>query len=633
MVSERINSILTPPPRLTCLEWAERHRLLSKESSASPGRYRSENAPYQREPMQSIHDDGVRAVVLMWASQTGKTETVNNVVGFFISADPAAILVVQPTIERAEEWSKERFVPMVRDCPDLADKIASPRSRDSGNTILTKSFPGGSIAVAGANAPSGLAARPRRVVIMDEIDRFPPSAGTEGDPCALAERRTESFWNAIILKTSTPTVKGSSRIEAEFESTDKRRWHCQCPKCGAWQWLKWSQVQWPKDNPEEAAYVCEACAAQLSDADRVSMVKGGEWRATAPFKGQRGYHLNGINSLFRHKRGYRNRLHQMAYEFLEAKHKGKQTLKTWVNTFLAETYEEETDKIEGTDLMKRRESYKDAPLGVLVVTAGADVQQDRIEIEFDGWGVSEESWALAYVVIPGRFDDPKTWERVDEELRRQFKREDGLSLHVAAAFVDSGSYQDHVLKFTKPRFARNIIGSKGGNQPNRPVLDTLSRSNKPKAPQYRLGTDTAKGILMSRLRQDQFGPGYMHYTDHKGCGFEHEYFQMLTAEASTVVFSKGFGRREWIKTRPRNEALDCRVMSLAALYHLNPNWQKVEKSLAKRFQRSSVPIDGQSMNSPGSEPNELPNPTPEPAKPAPRRVAPRRNFVSNWRRY
>jgi phage terminase large subunit GpA-like protein len=578
--------------------------------------------------MQSIHDESVRTVSMMWASQTGKTETVNNIVGYFISADPSPILVVQPTIDRAEEWSKERFVPMIRDCPDLSDKIASPRSRDSGNTILTKSFPGGSIAIAGANAPSGLAARPRRVVIMDEVDRFPESAGTEGDPCALAERRTESYWNAIILKTSTPTIKGASRIESEFTDSDQRRWHCKCPRCGTWQWLKWSQVQWPKDKPEEAVYVCEAKMCPLTDADRVSMVKAGEWRATAPFKGRRGYHLNGINSLFRHKRGYRNRLHQMAEEFLDANRKGKQTLKTWVNTFLAETYEEETDKVEGTDLMKRRESYKEAPSQVVVITAGADVQMDRVEIEFDGWGAGEESWALAYMVIPGRYDDPKLWEKVDEALSRKFKREDGVLLNTSAAIVDSGAYQDHVLKFTKPRFARNIIAGKGENQPNKPVLSAMSRGNKLKAPQYRLGTDTAKGILMSRLKHDSFGPGYMHFTDAKEAGFDANYFQMLTAEASKVVFSKGFGRREWIKTRPRNEALDCRVMSLAALYHLNPNWQKVEKGIAKRLEMVKVPLDKVSNNATDAEVK----PEQESAKVPVRRV-PRRGFVNNWRRY
>lgn len=620
-------AILIPPTRLTCLQWAESHRYLSTESSASSGRYRSDAAPYQREPMESIHDEAVRAVAMMWASQTGKTETVNNVVGFFIDAEPAPILVVQPTIERAEEWSKERLVPMIRDCPTLRGKIKSPRSRDSGNTILTKSFPGGSIAVAGANAPSGLAARPRRVVIMDEVDRFPASAGTEGDPCALAIRRTESFWNAVVLITSTPTIKGASRIEAEFTDTDQRRWHCACPKCGAEQWLKWAQVQWDKGQPETARYVCEACSARLEDADRVSMVKAGRWVATAPFKGRRGYHLNGINSLFRHKRGFRNRLHQMVEEFLDAKRKGKQTLKTWVNTFLAETYEEETDKIEGNDLMKKRESYTDIPSTASLITAGVDIQADRAELEIVAWGPGEESWGVKYQVIPGRYDDPEFWKKLDESLQAKFRREDGLMLGISAAFVDSGSFQDHVLKFTKPRFARNIVASKGENQPNKPVLSALSRGNKLKAPQYRLGTDTAKGIIMSRLKQTEFGIGYMHFTDNPSAKFDNNFFQGLTAEACSMEFRRGVAVRKWIPTRPRNEPLDCRVMAYGALLHLNPNWGKVQKSLVKRQEKATLDINEVSAN------QEQPAPEAAPVPQRPVRKIPRRPFATTWRKY
>ena len=575
--------------------------------------------------MEAIHDESVRSVVLMWASQTGKTETVNNVVGFFMDAEPAPILVVQPTIERAEDWSKERLVPMIRDCPTLRGKVSSPRSRDSGNTILTKSFPGGSIAIAGANAPSGLAARPRRVVIMDEVDRFPPSAGTEGDPCALAERRTESFWNAVILKTSTPTIKGISRIEKEYLGTDQRKWHCQCPKCGGWDWLRWSNVRWPEGKPEEAAYICGLCSAQLDDSDRIEMVRNGEWRPTAPFRGHRGYHLNGINSLFRHKRGFKNRLHQMAVEFLEAKRNGAQTLKTWINTFLAETYEEEAEKVEGSDLVKRRQSYTKLPTTVTLITCGADVQTDRVEMEFVGWGPGEESWGVRYVVIPGRYDDPVLWQKVREQLEQRFEREDGVMLGVAAGIIDSSGFQDHVLKFTKPMFPRNIIGGKGENQPNKPIVSVISRNNKLRAPQLRIGTDTAKAIIMSRLRQTESGIGAMHFTDDPKAGFNEHYFSMLTAEACQVSFKNGVAIRKWIVMgNRRNEALDCRVYAYAALLYLNPNWAKVEKSIAKRVETATL--------KPEMPPEATPE-QPKPEAPKPLRRPPRRHFVNSWRRY
>lgn len=599
----RLTAILTPPPRINVLEWAESDRVLSREGSSKPGRYRADVCPYQREPQVEITNPEVQSHVWMFASQLGKTEKCNNVVGYFIAVDPSPMLIVQPTIERAEEWSKERLAPMIRDCASLRGKVKSPRSRDSGNTVLTKNFPGGNLAIAGANAPSGLAARPRRVVILDEIDRFPFSAGTEGDPCALAERRTETFFNAVVIKTSTPTVRGQSRIESEFQETDKRHWFCPCPKCGAHQWLKWSQVKWPEDEPERAWYECEHCAAKLNDADRVAMVRAGEWRATAPFKGKRGYFLNGINSLFKHKRGFQGRLHQMVADFISAKAGGKHKLRTWVNTFLAETFADDTQKVDPIALLSRRESYT-LPSDVLVLTAGADVQADRVELEVTGWGVSEESWGVQYVVVPGRYDDPKTWAEVDKVLAGKFERNDGLSLGISAAIIDSGAFQDHVLKFTKPRFSRHVIAGKGVNAAGHPVLSTVSRSNKLRAPQYRLGTDTAKGIIVSRMDLKEPGPGYMHFPMEASAGYGREYFAQLTAEEFRTVWRKGALHREWVKeSGKRNEALDCRVYSLAALYHLNPNWSKLQKKLAKR--KEAPPSNSQSDNAcPTSERNE-----------------------------
>src|SRR5688572_13278153 len=274
---------------MTVSEWADKYRELSMEGSAEHGKYRVSRAPYQKEPMDVVHAANSSTVVLKWASQLGKTEIINNIIGFFIDHDPTLILMVQPTIEYAESWSKEKFSPMVRDTGRLTGKVVEAKSRSSGNTILHKTFPGGNLAIIGANAPAGLAGRARRLVCLDEIDRYPDSAGGEGDPIALAERRAETFWNAIIFKTSTPTLKGFSKIDKEYEETDKRMWFCKCPKCSFSQTLKWSQVQWPKDLPEEACYVCENCHAELSDSERRWMVLGGSWIATDPSKRQRGY--------------------------------------------------------------------------------------------------------------------------------------------------------------------------------------------------------------------------------------------------------------------------------------------------------------------------------------------------------
>lgn len=608
-----------------------------------PGRYRSSNAPYQREPMESVTDAGVQQVVLMWASQTGKTELINNVIGFFMDADPSPILVVQPTIERAEDWSKERLVPMIRDCPTIRGKVKSPRSRDSGNTILTKSFPGGNIAIAGANAPSGLAARPRRVVLLDEIDRFPASAGTEGDPCALAERRTESFWNAVVVKTSTPTIKGLSRIEAEYEQTDQRRWFCPCPRCGAWHHLKWSQVQWPKGQPEEARYVCESCQGALTDEERITMVKAGEWRATKPECSRRGYHLNGINSLFRHKKGFRNRLHQMAEEHVQAVRKGRETIKTWINTFLAETFEDEADKVEGNSLLARRESYKEPPNGVLLITCGVDVQTDRLEVETVGWGEGEESWSLKYEVLPGSPFEPDVWTKLDDVLTRVWVRADGVRLKIKAAMVDTGgtdgnvSWQPQVLRFTKPRFGRSVLAGKGSSTPGAPVMGKMSRSNAKRAAIVIVGTDSAKAIIMARLKMAEFGPGYMHFTDHPEAGHGEVFFEMLTSEVAEKKFINGVARRVWRKKKEgaRNESLDCRVYAYASLQFLNPKWARVKLDLAKSQARSTM-----STASENAQHQEAPSPEPNPdadiERQARRRTAPmprRGGWANSWKRW
>ena len=239
---ERSFEAFRPPERLTVSEWAVRHRRLSPEGSAFTGRFRLESAPYQAEPMEAVNDPEVQSVVLQWASQTGKTEILNNIVGFFISEEPSPMLVLQPTLDMAETWSKDRLAPMVRDTTILTDLVADARARDSGNTVLHKRFNGGHITVAGANSPASLASRPIRVVLCDEVDRYPNSAGAEGDPISLAQKRSDTFFNSVHVTTSTPTIKGVSRVEAEFDLTDQRRWFCPCPHCGEHQTLEWAQV-------------------------------------------------------------------------------------------------------------------------------------------------------------------------------------------------------------------------------------------------------------------------------------------------------------------------------------------------------------------------------------------------------
>lgn len=254
-LAEAIRSAIKPPPKLTVSQWADRFRQLSSESSAEAGKWSTSRAEYQRGMMDAVSDPSIETVVLMTAAQVGKTELINNVVGYHIHQDPAPMLVVQPTLEMAQTWSKDRLAPAVRDTPVLSSRIKDPRSRDSGNTTLHKVFAGGHVTACGANSPSSLASRPCRLILCDEVDRYPPSAGTEGDPVSLAKKRSTTFWNRKIILVSTPTEKGHSRIEQAYQESDQRKYFVKCPECEEDQVLRWANVHWEKDKPATANYV------------------------------------------------------------------------------------------------------------------------------------------------------------------------------------------------------------------------------------------------------------------------------------------------------------------------------------------------------------------------------------------
>lgn len=570
--------IFEPPIRMTVTEWADEYRFLSAESSGQHGKYYSEQTPYAREWMDSVNDPTATGTALMVASQLSKTETTNNVIGYFIDVEPAPMLMVQPTIDLAEAWSKERLAPMCRDTPRLKNKVSDVKSRDSGNTILFKSFPGGNLAAAGANAPSGLASRPRRVVLLDEVDRYPVTAGSEGDPCSLAIRRTETFWNAVIFMTSTPTVKGRSRIETEWEGSDKRRYYCECPRCGYSQTLKWANVRWDEEDGSDAYLFCEGCEAHLSDEERGKMVRGGRWVATHPERTVRGYHLNGIASLFRHKKGYKNRLHQMAAENIKAKKGGKETLRTWINTFLAETWEDEGESVQWEPLMQRREDWGEFPKEAYIITAGVDIQGDRVEVEIVGWGEGEESWSIDYIIVMGDFNKPETQSALDEVLQTKYLHPCGAEIGISCTFVDSGHKTKAVYQFTKPREARRVYACKGVGGPGVPLINRPTRRGVVRAALFAVGTDTAKELIYSRISLGEKGSGFMHFPHDR----QEDWFRQLTSETKVIRYRNGvpFARFE-NPSKARNEALDLRVYASAALELMRVNWDKLKKSFVE----------------------------------------------------
>lgn len=580
----------------------------------------------------------------MWASQvTGKTETLNNIVGHKIDIDPCPILNLQYSIEMAETWSKDRLAPMLRDTPRLRHKVKEARVRDSGNTILHKRFPGGHLTVAGANSPASLASRPIRLLICDEVDRYPASAGTEGDPVSLAEKRTESFPDATVIMVSTPGIEGISRIEKAYNESDKRQWFCPCPKCGAFQHLKWSQIRCggmmgteiTRDaDPNTAVYVCEVNGCEWDDSMRQQAVKAGEWRATAPFNGTRGYHLNGIYTLFRPKKPHKTRLAQMVSEFQKKWYSGEQTQKVWVNTFLSETWKVKAEELDVKDVTSHCELYRANPLpeGVLCVVGAADVQGDRIEAALFGCGMYNELWGLQYSVLMGNTDADAVWKALDDFTLQEFEHPSGTKLGVACFLVDS-SYRDKVVvRFTKPRQGRRVYACKGSKTPWVPLVTRPQKSTIRQATTFTIGGDTAKEIIYDRLRVSEPGPRYIHFPI--GLGFDTDYFEQLAAEKLVTEFNeKGLiVKKRWEKKRQRNEALDIMVYTLGAIEVLNPNWKALAKSLAVKPEGGNISA---ANNAEKPSTPEQPKPETTPST-VPRRTFPVRRsgggWVNGWRR-
>ena len=554
---------LTPPPKLTVSEWADEHRRLSSEASAEAGRWRTSRAEYQREIMDAINDPYIEDIVIMASAQVGKSEIILNGLGYYIHYDPSPILLIQPTVEKARDFSKERVAPMIRDSPALSSRVGGLKSKDSSNTILFKSFPGGFIALGGANAPAGLAARPIRIILADEIDRFPASAGDEGDPLDLAEKRTTAFYNRKKIKVSTPTIKGASRIEMEFNLSTMEYYNLPCPRCGEYQPLRWTQIDF-----DTVSHRCEACGYLNDEFEWKNQI--GKWVATAESK-MRGFHLNELLSPFR-------RWEEIIADFKKAKQKGTEALKVFVNTSLGETWEEEGVSLDEDDLLERQEDYTaEVPEGVKILTAAVDTQDDRFEIEVVGWGVDRESWGIQYHVIHGDLNTQKPWDDLDEFLLRRFSKEDGTQFAIACAMIDSGGhFTQEVYKFTKPRLNRRIYALKGESSQMSDYTPLIAGYSKPKpieAVLVRVGVNEGKVYVMSALQIEKPGPNYCHFP--KGQGYNAQYFRTLTAERLETVFTGGgIPKQKWKQIRARNEGFDLRVYNAAAIEVLSPNLEK-----------------------------------------------------------
>lgn len=559
---------MAPPPELTVSEWADEYRYLSPEDSAEPGKWRTDRAPYQREMMDAANDPDVETVVFMTSAQIGKTAIISNIMGYYIHQDPAPMMLIQPTLDLAEAYSKDRLAPMLRDTPVLRGKVRDVKSRDSGNTLLHKKFPGGHITMAGANSPASLASRPIRVVLCDEVDRYPVSAGTEGDPVSLVSMRASTFLNRKIILVSTPTNKGASRIETAYEDSTKEQWCLPCPSCSELQPLKWAQIKF-----DDATHACKYCGALH---DEFEWKNGsGKWIAEKENSKIRGFHLNALASPWR-------RWSELIDMFRKAQG-DREKLKVFVNTILGETWEEDLKPEEVDAFLHRRETYEaELPNGVLLLTAGVDTQDDRLEYEIVGWGHGHESWGIEYGFIIGKPDDPSTLQMLDDRLNTVYQFADGRGLKVACTCIDSGGhFTTAIYKYAKRNEHRRILAIKGQGGAGIPLIHRFTRNNKEKALLVILGVDDGKANIYSSLKVEEPGPRYCHFPLDKDRGYDESYFKGLLSERQVLRKKAGTHRLAWekVSSSARNEALDARNYAQAAREIINPNYDKWEARL------------------------------------------------------
>lgn len=591
---------LRPLPSLTVSDWADTYRMLSSESSSEPGRWHTDRAPYQKEIMDAFTSVGVRKVVVMSCSQIGKSDIMMNVIGRFAHLAPAPILMIQPTIEMAQDFSKSRIAPMIRDTKVLKDIFRDIKSRDAGNTILSKLFPGGRLIMGGANSPAGLASRPIKILLADEVDRFPDSAGTEGDPVDLAAKRMTTFWDRVMGLFSTPTIAGQSRIAAEYMTGSQEEWQHRCPNCGEYHLLTHRDMEVqtekvkdrkgrPHKHVKSVTWRCPDCGfgfneSQMREAEQKYIPRN----PTALQTGTRSFFVNCWSSPWLS-------WVSVMQEWSDAKGDPERE-KVVVNTRFGEPYEREVNTTAVDTLLARREDYDaELPDGVLLLTAAVDTQDNRLEYEIVGWGADEECWGIKKGVLPGIPDSPTLWAQLDEQLDQKYFFKDGKTgLRVARTFIDSGGhYGRSVAAYCYSHRYKQRFAIMGHNVPGVDLIHKYSKKSVTPGKTVALvmiGVDSGKQYVMDRLSIETPGPKYFHFPrDQKDStdllrasrGYDSIYFRGLLAEEKRAKKKNGRVIWSWenVAKDKRNEPLDLRVYNLAALASINPDFEKVKEAL------------------------------------------------------
>jgi phage terminase large subunit GpA-like protein len=587
---------IRPDPLLTISQWADKYRKLSQRASAEPGPWRTDRTPYLREIMDCLSPSSpIERVVFMKGAQIGGTECGNNWIGYVVHQAPGPMMAVQPTVEMAKRNSKQRVDPLIEESDVLRELVQSPRSRDSGNTILSKEFPGGVLVMTGANSAVGLRSMAARFLFLDEVDAYPGDVEGEGDPVNLAMARTRTFARRKVFLCSTPKITGMSRVEAAFEESDQRRFCVPCPHCREFQVLQFAQLQWPKGEPEKTVYVCEHCRQEIQNHQKQWMLPRGEWRKAGPGDGRTaGFHLSSLYSPV----GW-FAWSDAAKQFEQAQ-KNPSLLQVFVNTVLGETWTLLGEAPDWQKLYDQREDYRIGvvPRGGLFLTAGADVQKDRIEVEIAAWGRGKESWSVDYRVFEGDTSRSAVWEKLTGLLNETFTTESGLDLPILQLAIDSGFATTEVYQWARRQGGRVLVVKGDSRAPS--LLGAAAPVDVgPQGARIKRGirvwpvnSGMAKEELYRWLRLDRptdediekgniFPPGFCHFPKYSD-----EYFKQITAEQLVTKLVKGYRRHEWQKMRERNEALDCRVYARAAAGRIGidrfqeKHWTELERRVA-----------------------------------------------------
>jgi phage terminase large subunit GpA-like protein len=584
----QVRKLWAPPPALTTSEWAAQKRVLSSAASPSPGPWRTDRDPWQAPMMDWFHEDA-ETIAVMKSGQIGVTEAaILNRVGYNIEHHPGPMLLVEPSENLAKRLSRNRLEYMFRATPSLAERV--PERRGRRGALLHKDGAGWNLDIAGANSATPLSSDPKREVYLDEVDKYPPHLGDEGDPVSLALKRTTTFWNRKHLLVSTPTLKGSSTIEKWFLLGDQRRWVMPCPRCGRHDWFTWNDAQhfhvvFTERDASTAHFRCPSpdrsgCGGRIEDHERAGMIARGAWIAQAPFRGVISAHI---------WEAYAStaRLSRIVANFLRARDLGREELREWTNQTLGETWEEPGEAIETHALLARVETYlAEVPAGVLFLTAGVDTQDDRLEVWIWGWGLGEEAWLIDIRTLPGDPKEPEVWAMLDELLERQWQHARGHRPMIAAVAIDSGGHRtDHVYAYVTKNQHRRVyatIGRDGQRPIYTPGHQPREGQRRRQCPLFVVGVDNAKAELHARLRLPGAGPGFLHLP--KGHPqVDESTIGQLTAERLVTRYDRRKRQHHvWELARPgvRNEGLDCTVLALWALRALRPDMRAAAAQLA-----------------------------------------------------